>query len=59
VIALCYIPEKPNPLTPFPAREGGTRGSGSPLLVGYCWRIRGNTPHFNEKLMLSAGDRII
>jgi len=24
-IALYHIPEKPNPLTPFPAREGGTR----------------------------------
>jgi hypothetical protein len=26
--------KKPNPLTPFPAREGGTRDSGSPLLRG-------------------------
>jgi len=29
-----HILKKPNPLTPFPAREGGTRGSGSPLLAG-------------------------
>jgi hypothetical protein len=45
-IALYHIPEKPNPLAPFPTREGGTRDSGSPLLVGEGLGERSSTIYF-------------
>jgi hypothetical protein len=41
-----HILKKPNPLTPFPARAGGTRGSGSPLLAGEGLGERSSTIYF-------------
>jgi len=44
VSALFHIPEKPNPRTPFPAREGGTRDS--PLPAGEGLGERSSTIYF-------------
>lgn len=44
--------KKPNPLTPFPAREGGTRDSGSPLLRGEGLGERSSTTR-NETYFLT------
>ncbi|TWH55694.1 hypothetical protein [Dulcicalothrix desertica] len=35
-------------------RKKPTLVSPTPLLQGYCWRFRGNTPHLNDKSSISA-----
>lgn len=45
-IGFSRVLKKPNPLTPFPRREGGTRDSGSPLLAGEGLGERSSTIYF-------------
>jgi hypothetical protein len=55
-IAHSHVLKRPNPLTPLRAREGGTRGSGSPLLQGEGLGERSIPPNQNTNLFSSFVD---